>query len=61
MELHLFKFTGHDVDSLRRKHTSIQRKKVPIINPNMLEEVCLAKKIKYMIGDRVNLGGGGRG
>ena len=53
----LVKYTGHDVDSIGRKYTSIQRKKVPIVNPNMLEEVRLAKNIKYMMGDRMNLGG----
>ena len=59
VELHLFEFPGCDVDCLRRKYTYIHRKKVPTGDLNMPEEVRLAKKFKYMIGDQVQLEGGG--
>ena len=51
MEICLIEFLGRYVDSLRRKYTSIHREKVPTGDPNMPEEVRLAKKLKYMIGD----------
>ena len=46
-EVHLVEFPGWYVDSLRRKYTSIHRKKVPTRNLKMPNEVRLAKKVKY--------------
>ena len=61
VEVHPVEFPGQDVDSLRRKYTSIHVKKVPTGDPNIPEEMRLAKKVKYMIGDHTQLGGGGGG
>ena len=52
VELHSVNFPGRNVDSLCRKYTSIHRKKVPTCDPNMREEVRLAIKVKYTIGDQ---------
>ena len=52
VEAHSVEFLDQGVDSLRRKYTSICRKKMPTGNPNMLEGVRLTKNLKYMNGDR---------
>ena len=57
MEVHSVEFPGRDVDSLRRKYTSVHCKKVPIGDPNILEEIRLAKKVKCMIKDWAQFGG----
>ena len=49
---------GRDVDSIRRKFASLHRKQIPTGDPNMPEDVKLAKRIKYMIGDKANIGDG---
>ena len=51
VEAYSVEFLDWDVDSLQRKYTVIHRKKLPTENLNILEEVRLAKKLKYMIGD----------
>ena len=58
VELYLVEFPGHDVDGLRQKYTSIHQKKATTVNPNMSEEMSLAKKVKYMTGDWAQLRGG---
>ena len=55
---HSVLFPGRDVDGLRRKYTSVYRKKVPTGNPNIPLEVEMAKKVKYLIGDKAMVGGG---
>ena len=56
---HSVLFPGWDVDSLRRKYTSVYCKKVPTDNPNIPVEVEMAnKKVEYLIGDKAVLGGG---
>ena len=59
VEAYSVEFLDWDVDSLQRKYTVIHRKKLPTENLNILEEVRLAKKLKYMIGDWTQLGQGG--
>ena len=58
VELYLVEFLVCNVDSLRQKYKLIHEKKVLTGNLNMPEEVCLAKKVKYMIRNRVQLRGG---
>ena len=50
-------FPGCDVESLKRKFHSCHRKKIPTENSNMSEEIRMAKRVKYLIGDRVPIGG----
>ena len=57
VEIYSVDFPGQDVEYLCRKYTVIQREKVPTGDLNMPEEVRLAKKVKYLIGDT---GWGGR-
>ena len=45
-------------DSIRRKLATLYRKGIPTGDPNCPEEVELAKKIKYTIGDRAAMGDG---
>ena len=52
---HIENFPGRNVESIRRKYTTTHRKKVPTGNPNMPPEVSLAKKVKYLIGEKVEL------
>ena len=51
-------YPGCDVDSIRRKFTSMYRKKIPIGDPNMPVKVRMVKRVKYLIGDRASIGGG---
>ena len=55
---HAIGYPGRDVDSIRRKFESLHRKQIPTGDPNMPEEVRLAKRVKYMIGDKANIGDG---
>ena len=55
---HSVMYPGRDVDSIRRKFINCHRKKVPTGDPDCPEEIRLAKRVKYLIGDRANLGGG---
>ena len=47
---------NRSVDSLRRKFASLHRKKVPTGDPHCPEEVKLAKRVKYSIGNKADLG-----
>ena len=60
LDQHSTLFPGRDVDSLRRKYTTLHRKKIPTGDPNMPPEVRLAKRVKYAISDKAELGDGGR-
>lgn len=51
-------YSGRDVDSIRRKYTSLHRKQVPTGSPHMTPEIHAAKRIKYKIGDKADVGGG---
>ena len=55
---HSVMYPGRDVDSICRKFINCHRKKVPTGDPDCPEEIRLAKRVKYLIGDRANLGGG---
>ena len=44
LDQHCEVFPGRDVDSLRRKYTTLHRKKIPTGDPNMPPEVRLAKR-----------------
>ena len=57
-ELHSVSFPGRDVVSLRRKFTTLHRKKIPTGDPNMPPAVRLAKQVKYAIADKAELGDG---
>ena len=59
LDQHSTLFPGRDVDSLRRKYTTLHRKKIPTGDPNMPPEVRLAKRVKYAISDKAELGDGG--
>ena len=41
---------------MRRKLANLYRKKVPTGNPNMPEEVRLAKQIKFLIAQKADIG-----
>ena len=56
LDQHSEVFPRRDVDSLRRKYTTLHRKKIATGDPNMPLEVRLAKKVKYAISDKAELG-----
>ena len=58
LDEHSTSYPGRDVESLRRKYTNLHRKKVPTGDPNCPPEIALAKKVKYMIGDKAQIGDG---
>ena len=58
VDAHSAKYEGRDLESLRRKYTSLHRKKMKTGSPNIPPEVLLAKKVKYMIGDKAEIGDG---
>ena len=47
---------GRDVNSFQRKYATCYRKTHPTHNLHCPEEVCLAKHVKYLVGDRANIG-----
>ena len=55
---HAEKFPGREVESLRRKFTELHRKSVPSGDPNIPEDIRIAKKIKFEIGVKADIGGG---
>ena len=44
--------------SIQRKYHDLHRIKVPTGDPNCLEDVWRAKRVKYAIGDRAEVGSG---
>ena len=46
LELHSVQFQGRDTNTLRRKYTTLHRKMKPTGNPNMPDEVRMAKSCK---------------
>ena len=57
-EHHNVTFPGRDVNGLRRKYTTLHRKKIPTGDPNMPDEVHMAKQCKYRIAQKAELGDG---
>ena len=55
VEAHTAQYPGRDVESLRRKYTSLHRKKIPTGDPNIPPEVRLAKRVKHLIGDKAEV------
>ena len=55
---HSERYPGRDVISLRRKFQSLHRRRVPTGDPNMPEEIRLAKEVKELIGRRAHIGTG---
>jgi hypothetical protein len=55
---HSLDFPGREVDSLRRKFSILHRKKVPTGDPRCPLDVKLAKRIKYEISSRADIGDG---
>ena len=51
-------YAGRDIDSIRRKYNSLHRKQVPTGSPNITPEILAAKRIKYKIGVKADIGGG---
>ena len=58
---HATSFPGRDIDSIRRKFATLHRKQIPTGDPSMPPEVRRAKRVKYLIGDKANLGDGEEG
>ena len=56
---HSTEYSNRSVESIKRKYQDLHRKEVPTGDPAIPQHVRLAKKVKYMIGNRANLGGGG--
>eukprot|EP00536_Pseudo-nitzschia_multiseries_P013063 jgi/Psemu1/34003/gm1.34003_g len=48
--------TDRSVQNLCRKYTNLYRRQIPTGNPNCLEEVQLAKRIKWLIKDKAEFG-----
>ena len=55
---HSARYQGRSVESLRRKYQELHRKDVPTGDPHCPADVKLAKRVKYAIGDKAELGGG---
>jgi hypothetical protein len=58
LEEHSIEYPGREVDSLRRKFSQLHRKKIPTGDPRCPEEVKLAKRVKYQISSRADIGDG---
>lgn len=54
-------YPGRDVDSIRRKYSTLHRKSSPTGDPDMPPEVRQAKRIKFKeIGEKANIGDAGQ-
>ena len=58
LDAHSVRFPGRDVNGLRRKYTTLHRKKIPTGDPHMPEPVRMAKLCKYRTADKADLGDG---
>lgn len=56
--IEVFPHTDRTVDSIRRKFATLHRKKMPTGDPLMPADVKFAKRIRYAMRDRADLGGG---
>ena len=54
---HAEKYHGREVESLRRKFTELHQKSVPSGDPNMPDDIRMAKKVKFDIGVKADIGG----
>ena len=55
---HSVMYPVKNIESIRRKYDSLNRKKVPTGDPSISIEVRMAKRFKYFIEDIVELCGG---
>ena len=53
---HSLQYPGRCHDSIRRKFNTLGRKKIPTGDPNCPEDVKLAKRIRWQIGNRAAVG-----
>ena len=56
VELHAQKYPRRDVDSIRRKYSTLHRKSIPTGDPLCPPLVKQAKQIKHLIGSRASIG-----
>ena len=57
-DMHAIEYSGRDVDSIRRKYSSLYRKPIPTGDPLMPDDVRQAKPIKWKIGKKASVGDG---
>lgn len=55
---HSRNYPGRDIESIRRKYNTLHRKQVQTGNPNIPPEILAAKRVKRLIGDKADIGGG---
>ena len=55
-EQHSVVFPDRELNTLRRKYTTLHRKKIPTGDPHMPDEVRMAKHCKYGISQKAELG-----
>jgi hypothetical protein len=58
LDRHSVRYPGREVDSLRRKFSQLHRKLTPTGDPVCPKEVKLAKRVKYQISSRADVGDG---
>ena len=58
LERHSVRYPGREVDSLRRKFSQLHRKSHPTGDPVCPTEIKLAKRVKYKISSRADIGHG---
>jgi hypothetical protein len=58
LAMHTVNFPGREVESLRRKFSTLHRKKVPTGDPGCPTDVKLAKRIEHEISSRADIGDG---
>ena len=49
-------YPGRDLDSIQHKYNNLHRKQVPTGSPNITPEILAAKRVKYKIGDKADIG-----
>ena len=54
---HAEKYPGRETESLRRKFMELYCKSIPSGDPNIPEDVQMAKKVKYEIGVKADIDG----
>ena len=57
-EQHSVVFPDRELNTLRRKYTTLHRKKIPTGDPHMPDEVRMTKRCKYKIAEKAELGDG---
>ena len=56
--MHSETYPYRDVRSIRRKFTSLHRRNIPTGDPDCPEEVKLAKRVFYLLGQKAAVGDG---